>query len=134
MEGSGESRLHIQQAHLSPHRIRGQRIAILTWSNPAIGPIESGVRVDIPLLVFEIRATVRPAVPALLDSTARVPAQSTLDAGEPLAAIGDDRGERVLACFDGDVVALAELDAALTVEGTVGSRARCVGDGDPEEM
>lgn len=43
---------------------------------------------------------------------------------EPLATAGNHRWEGVLAGFNGDIVALLELDAAFAVEGAVGCGTR----------
>jgi hypothetical protein len=72
------------------------------------------------------------AVPCLLRSTTVVPPKCAADAVEPLGGLRQDSRERVLRRGNGDVVALAELDAALAVKGAVSGGARLEGHSDAQ--
>lgn len=123
---------HPQETHLPPQRTRAHA--------PLLTRITSRIRINIPpfLLLLASRIASRPSssrgsVKGLLHRAARVPPQCSRDAVEPLGVGADDRGKRVLGGRDGDVVTLAKLDAAFSVEGAVGSRAAVARDGDAQE-
>lgn len=101
-----------------------------------LGRIIRTVRIDIPVLVlvaFVAAALGRSGrVKGLLGGGPRVPAQRAADAVEPLRVGAGDGGKRVLRGGDGDVVALAQLDATFAIKGAVRRRARVARHGDAQ--
>lgn len=113
--------LHLQIAHLSSHGT-SRRIPVVALLDATISPAQTTVSIDIPLFVLVTAAGV--IAPGLLHGPTSVPAQGTTDTVEPFAVTGDHCREGVLAGFNGDIVALPELNAAFAVEGAICGRTR----------